>query len=81
MRCNKADSGRSMVRPPCVEAGPWRSRRREPDGSLASGRVFFDMTGARGKDAIDGVKTLYLCSTDALYLRQRARTHGPPECE
>ena len=28
----------------------------EPDGSLAGGRVFFDMTAARGEDAIDGVK-------------------------
>jgi gluconolactonase len=28
-----------------------------PDGSAASGIVFFDMTGAAGEDAIDGVKT------------------------
>jgi gluconolactonase len=27
-----------------------------PDGSLAAGRVFFDMTGAPGEDAIDGIK-------------------------
>jgi gluconolactonase len=27
-----------------------------PDGSLANGRVFFDMTGAPGEDALDGVK-------------------------
>jgi hypothetical protein len=26
------------------------------DGSLANGQVFVDMTGARGEDAIDGVK-------------------------
>ena len=27
-----------------------------PDGTLANGRVFFDMTSARGEDAIDGIK-------------------------
>jgi gluconolactonase len=27
-----------------------------PDGSLANGRVFFDMTGAPGEDALDGMK-------------------------
>ena len=27
-----------------------------PDGSLAEGRVFFDMTRAQGEDAIDGIK-------------------------
>ena len=27
-----------------------------PDGSLAAGRVFYDMTGAPGEDAIDGIK-------------------------
>ena len=27
-----------------------------PDGSLAAGRVFFDMTAAPGEDAIDGIK-------------------------
>ena len=27
-----------------------------PDGTLASGRVFFDMTGAPGEDALDGMK-------------------------
>jgi gluconolactonase len=26
------------------------------DGALGSGEVFFDMTGAQGEDAIDGVK-------------------------
>lgn len=28
----------------------------QPDGSLANGMVFFDMTTAPGEDAIDGVK-------------------------
>lgn len=27
-----------------------------PDGGLASGQVFFDMTAAPGEDAIDGIK-------------------------
>src|SRR5262249_31643029 len=27
-----------------------------PDGGLANGRVFFDMTAAPGEDAIDGIK-------------------------
>ena len=27
-----------------------------PDGNLANGRVFFDMTGAPGEDALDGMK-------------------------
>jgi gluconolactonase len=28
----------------------------KPDGTLANGEVFFDMTSAPGEDAIDGVK-------------------------
>ncbi len=43
--------------------GNWDEKRKvvmryevKPDGSLASGTVFFDMTAARGEDAIDGVK-------------------------
>jgi gluconolactonase len=28
----------------------------QPDGRLTSGRVFFDMTGAPGEDAVDGIK-------------------------
>jgi gluconolactonase len=27
-----------------------------PDGGLANGRVFFDMTAASGEDAVDGIK-------------------------
>lgn len=43
--------------------GNWDERKKvvmrydvRPDGSLSSGRVFFDMTAAPGEDAIDGVK-------------------------
>ncbi|MGH9787724.1 MAG: SMP-30/gluconolactonase/LRE family protein, partial [Candidatus Acidiferrales bacterium] len=28
----------------------------QPDGTLANGRVFFDMTSAPGEDALDGIK-------------------------
>ena len=33
----------------------WRYEVK-PDGTLANGRVFFDMTSAPGEDAIDGLK-------------------------
>jgi gluconolactonase len=43
--------------------GNWDERRKvvmrypvKADGTLGEGAVFFDMTGARGEDAIDGVK-------------------------
>jgi gluconolactonase len=43
--------------------GNWDPKRKvvmryevRPDGSLVNGRVFFDMTGAPGDDAIDGIK-------------------------
>jgi gluconolactonase len=44
-----------------------------PDGSLAAGRVFFDMTGAPGEDAIDGIKvdqrgSLYVSGPGGLWI-------------
>jgi gluconolactonase len=43
--------------------GNWDPQRKvvmryavRPDGSLADGHVFFDMTGARGEEALDGLK-------------------------
>jgi gluconolactonase len=43
--------------------GDWDEKKKvvmryevAPDGSLARGSVFFDMTAARGEDAIDGIK-------------------------
>lgn len=44
-----------------------------PDGSLANGRVFFDMTGAKGEDAIDGIKVdqrgnLYVSGPGGLWI-------------
>jgi gluconolactonase len=44
-----------------------------PDGTLANGRVFFDMTGAPGDDALDGVKVdqrgnLYVSGPGGLWI-------------
>jgi gluconolactonase len=44
-----------------------------PDGSLAAGRVFFDMTSAPGEDAIDGIKVdergnLYVSGPGGLWI-------------
>jgi gluconolactonase len=44
-----------------------------PDGSLADGRVFFDMTGAPGEDALDGIKidergNLYVSGPGGLWI-------------
>jgi gluconolactonase len=50
------------------------------DGSLTNGRVFFDMTGAPGDDAIDGVKVdrvgnLYVSGPGGLWILSPAGTH------
>jgi gluconolactonase len=59
-----------------------------PDGSLASGRVFFDMTGAGGDDAIDGIKVdqrgnLYVSGPAGIWILSPGGTHlgtlGGPE--
>ena len=40
----------------------------KPDGTLSSGKVFFDMTSAEGEDALDGMKSgqkgTFACSKD-----------------
>jgi gluconolactonase len=43
--------------------GDWDEKKKvvmryeaRPDGTLANGQVFFDMTSARGEDAVDGIK-------------------------
>jgi gluconolactonase len=51
-----------------------------PDGTLANGRVFFDMTGASGEDAIDGIKvdqrgTLYVSGPGGLWIISAEGTH------
>ncbi len=50
------------------------------DGTLANGRVFFDMTGASGEDAIDGIKvdqrgTLYVSGPGGLWIISAEGTH------
>ena len=44
--------------------GNWDEKKKtvyryevQPDGTLANGKLFFDFTGFKGEDAIDGVKT------------------------
>jgi gluconolactonase len=44
-----------------------------PDGTLSHGRVFFDMTGAPGEDALDGMKidqhgNLYVSGPGGLWI-------------
>ena len=44
-----------------------------PEGTLASGEVFHDMTGASGEDAVDGIKVdqegnLYVCGPGGLWI-------------
>ena len=43
------------------------------DGSASGGEVFFDMTGAAGEDAIDGIKVdqhgnLYVCGPAGIWV-------------
>jgi gluconolactonase len=45
----------------------------KPDGTLANGQVFFDMTSAPGEDALDGIKVdqrgnLYVSGPGALWV-------------
>ena len=58
-----------------------------PDGSLASGRVFFDMTAAPGEDALDGMKVdqhgnLYVSGPGGVWIlspdgQHLGTLHGP----
>ena len=60
--------------------GNWDPKRKvvmrydvRPDGTLANGRVFFDMTGAPGEDALDGIKVdqrgnLYVSGPGGLWI-------------
>jgi gluconolactonase len=64
----------------CLYVGDWDEKRKivmrydaKPDGTLANGRVFFDMTGAAGEDAIDGIKldqagNLYVSGPGGLWI-------------
>jgi gluconolactonase len=67
--------------------GNWDPKRKvvmryevRSDGSLAGGRVFFDMTAAAGEDAIDGIKVdrlgnLYVSGPGGLWIISPAGTH------
>jgi gluconolactonase len=67
--------------------GNWDPKRKvvmryevRPDGSVADGRVFFDMTAAPGEDAIDGIKVdrrgnLYVSGPGGLWIISPAGTH------
>jgi gluconolactonase len=67
--------------------GNWDPKRKvvmryevRSDGSLAHGRVFFDMTAAPGEDAIDGIKVdrlgnLYVSGPGGLWILSPAGTH------
>jgi gluconolactonase len=51
-----------------------------PDGSLAGGRVFYDMTGAPGEDAMDGIKVdqqgnLYVSGPGGLWILSSEGKH------
>ena len=67
--------------------GNWDPKRKvvmryevRPDGSLADGRVFFDMTAGPGEDAIDGIKVdrrgnLYVSGPGGLWIISPAGVH------
>ncbi|MGB7948891.1 MAG: SMP-30/gluconolactonase/LRE family protein [Candidatus Binatia bacterium] len=67
--------------------GNWDPKRKivmryyvNPDATLANGRVFFDMTGAAGEDAIDGIKVdqqgnLYVSGPGGLWIISSAGKH------
>jgi gluconolactonase len=67
--------------------GDWDEKKKvvmryevQPDGSLASGTVFFDMTAAPGEDAIDGLKVdqqgnLYVSGPGGLWILSPAGKH------
>jgi gluconolactonase len=51
-----------------------------PDGTLANGKVFFDMTGAPGEDALDGIKVdqqgnLYVTGPGGLWVLSAEGKH------
>ena len=52
----------------------------QPDGTLANGTVFFDMTDAPGEDALDGMKVdqqgnLYVSGPGGLWVLSSAGKH------
>ena len=67
--------------------GNWDEKKKvvmrydvKPDGTLAAGRVFFDMTSASGEDAIDGLKVdqrgnVYVSGPGGLWILSPTGTH------
>jgi gluconolactonase len=67
--------------------GNWDEKRKvvmrypvQPDGTLGSGEAFFDMTAAKGEDAIDGIKVdvqgnLYVSGPGGLWILSAAGRH------
>ena len=67
--------------------GNWDEKKKivmryevKPDGTLANGRVFFDMTSAPGEDAIDGLKVdrqgnVYVSGPGGLWILSPAGKH------
>ncbi|MDX2030098.1 MAG: SMP-30/gluconolactonase/LRE family protein [Blastocatellia bacterium] len=67
--------------------GNWDEKKKvvmryeaRPDGTLTDGRVFFDMTGAPGEDAIDGIKVdqegnLYVSGPGGLWVLSAEGRH------
>jgi gluconolactonase len=67
--------------------GNWDDKKKivmrydvKPDGTLAHGRVFFDMTSAPGEDAIDGLKVdrqgnVYVSGPGGLWILSPAGKH------
>jgi gluconolactonase len=67
--------------------GNWDEKKKvvmryqvQPDGTLAHGTVFFDMTGAPGEDALDGIKVdqqgnLYVSGPGGLWVLSPAGKH------
>jgi gluconolactonase len=52
----------------------------DADGNVSNGTVFFDMTGAAGEDAIDGIKVdvagnLYVCGPGGIWLLSPEGVH------
>jgi gluconolactonase len=67
--------------------GNWQDDRKvvvrhavAPDGALGPGELFFDMTGAPGEDAIDGIKVdpegnLYVCGPGGIWVLSAGGGH------
>jgi gluconolactonase len=67
--------------------GNWDEKKKvvmryeaKPDGTLANGKIFFDMTSAKGEEAVDGIKVdqsgnLYVSGPGGLWVISAAGKH------